>query len=90
MSRRTVMSQCNVGMLFGTVDVVERGEEEERERERKHGADTSWVRWQEAVAQWLPGNNKSEDMARACGEVEESSGATASRNAVCGSGFRCL
>lgn len=82
MGRWVVMRQCSVKMQLWMVDVVERREEAEEEEEE------TWCRhtlcWQEAVAQWLPGNDKGKFMARACRDVEESPGVTASRDAVCG------
>lgn len=60
------------------VDDVKKREDVEEEEEEE-----TWCRhslcWQKAVAQWLPGNDQGEGMARACGDVEEVS---------CGSGCR--
>lgn len=51
-------------------------EEKKKRKKGKHGAETVWCCRREAVAYWLPGNDKGDDMARARGEIEEGPDAT--------------
>jgi len=86
-----VLSQCSVRMQAWMVDVVERREEKRKRKRKKRRHGAGWCCRQEAVAQRLPGNgnDKGEDMARACGKIRESPGATAARDVVGGNAYRC-